>query len=88
MGYKLEPTSEQLGKSWTTDVQAVDAGGVIGTVGTNTSYVDAVQGTGQTSVFQSIGWPAVRQVIEAKADEIVGFFSAALDDYLSYLVKK
>ena len=33
-GYKLDATSEQLGKSWTSAVDVVEAGGVIGTVGT------------------------------------------------------
>jgi hypothetical protein len=88
IGYKLEATSEQLGKSWTTAVETIDEGGVVGHVGTNTSYVDPVQGDDQSGIMAGIGWETVRQVIADKTDEIVGFFSDAFDDYLSYIAKK
>ena len=87
-GYKLTPTSERLGASWTTNVQTFEEGGVIGEVGTNTSYVGPVQGDDQSAVMESIGWARVRDVIEALADEIVGFFSEAYVDYLKYTAKK
>ena len=87
-GYKLNPTSEKLGQSWTTDVQSFQEGGVIGTVGTNTSYVDPVQGDGQSNVMESIGWVKVRDALEGLSDTIVGFFSEQFDAYLAQLAGK
>jgi hypothetical protein len=69
-------------------VQAFEEGGVMGTVGTNTSYVDAVQGADQSEVMESIGWQTVRDTVDRLTDTIVGFFSDAFDDYLAYIARK
>jgi hypothetical protein len=87
-GYKLNPTSEKLGQSWTTNVESFEEGGVLGTVGTNTSYVDPVQGDDQSSIMESIGWVKVRDAVEGLSDTIVGYFSDACDSYLAHLAEK
>ena len=87
-GYKLNPTSERLGQSWTTDVQTFEEGGVLGTIGTNTSYADVVQGADQSSVMAGIGWETVKDTVEGLTDAIVGFFSDQFDAYLAYVARK
>jgi hypothetical protein len=87
-GYKLNPSSEKLGQSWTTDVQSFEEGGVVGEVGTNTSYADPVQGAGQSDVMEAIGWQAVHDTVEGLTETIVGYFSDAFDDYLEYIASK
>ena len=69
-GYKLEAggTSEQLGKSWTADVQSSEDG-VTGEVGTNTSYAGDVQGEEQSQVLAKYGWDEHR--IDVVVDDLM-----------------
>jgi hypothetical protein len=87
-GYKLNATSERLGASWTTDVQSFDQGGVVGTIGNNTSYADEVQGADQSGVMAAIGWQTIRDTVDGLTDSIVGYFSDQFDAYLAWLAQK
>jgi hypothetical protein len=69
-GYKLAGggKSENLGKSWTVDVQSSDTG-VTGEVGTDASYAGAVQGPDQSRVLAHYGWDEHR--IDVVVDELM-----------------
>jgi hypothetical protein len=86
-GYRLAGggESEQLGKSWTVNVRSGD-GGVLGEVGTNTSYAPWVQGDRQWNVHGKRGWKTVDRATEESMEDITGFFSEALDEWNKTLV--
>lgn len=76
------PTSETLGKSWTTKVTPI-SGGVRGTVGTRTSYAPFVQDKERQAAFhRARGWPTVQGVLEARAEKIAALFRAAIQRVL------
>lgn len=90
MGYKLEAggTSEQLGKSWTADVQQI-GDGLEGSVGTNTSYAEPVQGDRQSTVLAKYGWDdhtmdAVMENLTPQLDEI---WSQAAEEFVKELAR-
>ena len=87
-GYKLAAggTSEQLGKSWTTDVSATDTG-VTGEVGTNTSYADAVQGEEQSQVLAKYGWDEHRidVVVDDLMPDLDEIWSGVADQFVQAL---
>lgn len=66
------PTSETLGRRWTTEVTD---GGRRGVVGNNASYAPEVQGADQQKAFHARnGWKTDATVAEQEADRVVGFF--------------
>lgn len=72
------PTSETLGKSWTTKVTPI-SGGVRGTIGTRASYAPFVQDkTRQAQFHTARGWLTVQEVLEKNAERIAKLFQAAL----------
>lgn len=84
-GYKLIPSSEQLGRSWTVAVQA-NKDGVIGEVGTNTSYADVVQGEKQPALFKQRGWKTIDEILTAQTPQIVKLFEAAADEVVKQML--
>ena len=88
-GYKLAGggESEQLGKSWTTNVQASDTG-VQGEVGTNTSYAPYVQGDEQSSLLARYGWDAhqIDAVVEQLMPDLDEIWNAAADQFVKELI--
>ena len=86
VGYKLAGggTSEQLGKSWTTDVSATDTG-VTGEVGTNTSYADAVQGPDQAALMAKYGWTPMDEVVDGLMPDFDEIWSGAADQFVKEL---
>ena len=87
-GYKLIRSSEQLGKSWATDIQ-VSGGGVQGEVGTNTSYAPYVQGDEQSSVLAKYGWDAhqLDVVIDDLMPDLDSIWNSAADDFVKELAQ-
>jgi len=87
-GYRLAAggTSEMLGKSWTTEVTA-GKGGVLGEIGTNTSYAPWVQGDQQTSQHAARGWVTVGQALAASTEEIEAYFLEALVEWIKTTTK-
>jgi hypothetical protein len=85
-GYKLaaEGASEQLGKSWTTDVSTTDEG-VTGEVGTNTSYADPVQGPDQAALMGKYGWTPMDEVVDGLMPDLDEIWSAAADQFVRQL---
>jgi hypothetical protein len=67
--YVLDPTSEQLGKSWSTEIEVKD-GAILGIVGTDTSYAEDVQGTNQLALFAAIGWMKIDDAAEQAGPDI------------------
>ena len=58
VGYKLRPSSEQLGGRWTVDVQ-VQNNEVTGMLSNSASYAGYVQGLEQVQLHQALGWQDV-----------------------------
>ena len=71
------PTSENLGRSWTTQVRSgmADWRGI---VGTNVSYAGFVQGEEQAGFHGARGWKKAGDVLAGKAAAIKRLFQAAL----------
>jgi hypothetical protein len=71
------PTSEALGRSWTTQVRSgmADWRGI---VGTNVSYAGFVQGEQQAGFHAVTGWKKAGDVLAGKASAIKRLFQAAL----------
>lgn len=67
--YKLSPISQQLGKSWTTDVQ-VGKAEIIGVIGTDVTYAPAVQGMQQKAIFAQIGWVKLDAAVDQAEPDI------------------
>jgi hypothetical protein len=67
--YVLAPTSEQLGKSWSIEIEVKD-GAVTGVIGTDVSYAEAVQGTNQLALFANIGWTKIDDAAEQAGPDI------------------
>ena len=87
-GYKLIRSSEQLGKSWTTDIQVV-ADGVMGEVGTNTSYAPFVQGDEQSALLAKYGWDAhqLDYILYDLMPTLEEVWSQAADDFIKELAQ-
>ena len=75
-GYRLSPSSEQLGRPWTIAIEAGEDA-LVGQVGTNASYVDYVRGDRQPALFRKRGWRTIDEILENKAPAIIGFFEDA-----------
>ncbi len=74
------PTSETLGRRWTTEVSA---DGTRGVVGNNASYGPYVQSAEKQAAFHARrGWVTDEQVAEKEADKVVGFFDDEYRDLL------
>jgi hypothetical protein len=88
-GYKLAAggASEQLGKSWATNIQASDVG-VTGEVGTNTSYAPYVQGDEQSGVLAHYGWDTHRMdvVVDELMPDLDSIWDAAVDQFVQALI--
>ena len=88
-GYKLAGggKSEQLGKSWTADVQS-SADGVQGEVGTNTSYAPEVQGEEQSQVLAKYGWDEhqIDVVVENLMPDLDAIWDQAADQFVQALI--
>lgn len=82
-GYKLRAggESEMLGKSWTVAVSA-DKSGVVGEIGTNTSYAPWVQGDKQARFHAARDWGTVDQALADSQEDIDKFFGEALDAWM------
>ncbi|HNS38687.1 MAG TPA: hypothetical protein PKJ56_00400 [Promineifilum sp.] len=69
---KAFPTSETLGRSWTTEVED---NGKRGLVGTNVSYGPYVQdGERQASFHARNGWKTDATIAEEEGETVTGFF--------------
>jgi hypothetical protein len=76
--FKLNPTSQQLGKSWTSEVQVGNAE-IVGVVGTDVTYAPAVQGVDQAAVFAQIGWPRIDTALEQADPDIQAAWNEMLN---------
>ncbi len=75
------PTSETLGRRWTTEVSADGRKGV---VGNNASYGPYVQSGEQQAGFHARnGWKTDAMIAEEEGDKVVGFF----DEEIAELTK-
>ncbi|HPO87434.1 MAG TPA: hypothetical protein PLN86_16450 [Candidatus Hydrogenedentes bacterium] len=88
-GYKLaknkngQPgTSEQLGKSWTTQLTSGDDF-IQGEVGTPVSYADYVQGYKVPQFHKDRGWEDMPERLKRIMPQIDARFEQALEDYLA-----
>lgn len=81
-GYVLRPTSEQLGKNWTTQVDSTNEY-VLGTIGNPTSYADAVQGFGQARLHGERGWTNIEVAVDRAMPMILQAAEKTLDDFLA-----
>ena len=88
-GYKLAKgkngnagTSEQLGKSWTTQMMS-GADFIQGEVGTPVSYADYVQGYSLPQFHRDRGWEDMPERLERVMPQIEDRFDMALEDYLA-----
>jgi len=79
VGYKLRPSSEVLGKSWTVETQKSDSG-VEGIVGTKVSYADVVQGRKQWRTHGRRGWKSLQQIMDELEEQINELFHDAMID--------
>jgi hypothetical protein len=84
LGYKLNPTSEQLGKNWTTEVRT-NTDGVTGNIGNPTSYAEHVQGflDEQAKIPASRAWMSIETAIEDSMPEILELADQALGDFVN-----
>ena len=87
-GYKLAGggESEQLGKSWSVNVQATDTS-VTGEVGTDTSYANYVQGDRQNTILARYGWEAHRMdnVMDELMPQLEDVWNQAADEFVQAL---
>jgi len=75
---KAYPTSQNLGRSWVTEVRGVGRE-VRGILGTRVTYAPFVQDAERQAQFhRRRGWPTVQEALKVKADEIVGLFDAMI----------
>ena len=84
-GYGMEggkATSENLGKSWTSKVQATIQG-LLGVVGNDTTYGPWVQSEQFQARIHRNYWQTDRDVIQGETARIVRFFKQAIDRALS-----
>ena len=75
------PTSEELGRSWTTETEGgFFGGGVRGTVGTGVSYGPYVHDPDKQASFHTArGWPTTDEVVRENEKGIVGLFERAVN---------
>jgi hypothetical protein len=83
--YKLEPSSEQLGRSWTIEI-VTGKDVVVGRVGTNTSYADHVQGSRQPFLFRRRGWDTADMVLFKHRITFVSIFDEAAKEIIKEVV--
>jgi hypothetical protein len=85
-GYKLRAggESEQLGKSWATQI-SVGEQSIVGELGNNASYADWVEGQRQAHFHQQRGWPNPSSALEQAQPQIEALFGVALEKYLETL---
>ncbi len=81
-GYKLRRTSERLREHWTTEVRTA-AAAVEGTVGTNVSYADHVQGEQQAHIHQARGWVTLGTALDRTAPDILRLFEDGRDEIVA-----
>ena len=80
------PTSQTLGRSWTSQIKGVANRGIIGVVGTRVTYARAVQDADkQAKVHAARGWPTAQGVMAEKADGIRRLFASVIDRLLGRL---
>lgn len=89
VGYKLAGggTSQRLGASWVTETRA-EEGGIVGVVGTNTTYADWVQGPRQAKQHQESGWVTLSQAIDMALPDITAAFEEAVADSLKVVAER
>jgi hypothetical protein len=81
------PTSEALGRSWTTKVER-GGRGILGRVGTRVSYARYVQDrTRQARWHAARGWRTVQDVVADKSDDVRKLFAQAIRKILSGLTR-
>jgi hypothetical protein len=83
--YKLKPSSEQLGRSWTMQIIS-EKDVVVGRVGTNASYADHVQGSHQPSLFRRRGWMTADAVLFAHKITFENIFEEAAKEIIKKIV--
>ena len=83
--YKLEPSSEQLGRSWTIEI-VTGKDVVVGRVGTNASYANRVQGSQQPFLFRRRGWMTADAVLFAHKITFEGIFEEAAKEIIKEVV--
>ena len=78
--YRLNPTSEQLGKSWSVQIES-SSSGIIGIIGTDVSYAVPVQGLAenQSALMKEIGWTNLDEAVEKAAPDISAAFQDVVD---------
>lgn len=84
VGYVLRPTSQQLGKNWTTLVVAV-VDGVEGVLSNPTSYAEPVQGPEgvRAQLPKSRGWTGIDEAIERAMPTILEMADEALNEFIA-----
>ncbi len=88
-GYKLRASgeSEMHRTSWTIAVSA-DKGGVVGEIGSNTSYAPWLNlREKQASFHKGRGWVTVEQALEDSQPKIDEFFGEAVDEWMKTAFK-
>ncbi len=75
-GYRLQATSQMLGKSWTSEVYVLEDS-VEGVVGNDSTYSPQVQGDMQPGLFAQRGWQTLEQGLRENVVPITNFFNQA-----------
>jgi len=83
--YKLKPSSEQLGRSWTIEI-VTGKDVVVGRVGTNASYANKVQGSQQPFLFRERGWRTADTVLYEHRVTFVSIFDEAAKEIIKEVV--
>lgn len=83
-GYVLDPSSEQLGKNWTTQTYSQGLE-VVGELSNPTSYGPYVQGFEQASFHDERGWTDLQDAMIKVEPQIVPLVDAALNNFLETL---
>lgn len=85
-GYKLRATSEQLGKSWTYQVNQV-TGAIEAVIGNDTRYANKVQGSDRSHLFELRGWKTIDEAIDQAEPDIDAELDTVLEKFTQELAK-
>lgn len=83
---KLYPTSETMGRRWTS---RVEQGGRVGRVGNTASYVRYVQDRLLQARFHTArGWITAQDAIEKRTNDIIGYFARHYERVINMRARK
>lgn len=84
IGYKLRPSSQQLGKKWVTQVRT-EGSEILGVIGSPVTYADYVNGFQQAKFHERRDWPNPEKAFEQGWPDIEASLDHQLDLYFEEL---